>query len=90
MMPDFKIPDWLIGAIVTLLSILWKSQADKIEANRKQARADVMAANEELNRQRDNIAKLFDRLTEHSNRAEERHLELLRELHSGLSGKVDK
>lgn len=45
------------------------------------------AVHEELQTQRGHIAKLFDKLEEHSRRSEDRHLELLKSLHEGLRGK---
>lgn len=44
----------------------------------------------ELNRQRDNIAKIFDKLETHAQRSEDRHHELMKMIHDGLSQKADK
>jgi hypothetical protein len=44
----------------------------------------------EVNRQRDTSAKIFEKLEEHAQRSENRHLELLKALHEGLARKADK
>lgn len=44
----------------------------------------------ELDRQRDKIAKIFDKLETHAQRSEDRHHELIRMIHEGLAHKVDK
>lgn len=44
----------------------------------------------EINRQRDNVAKLFDKIAAHAERSEDRHRELLNALHAGLEKKADK
>lgn len=75
----FKILDWGWALIGALGAMVWKSQNSKIEA-----------VSTELNIQRTNVAKLFDKLEEHSHRAEDRHHELLTALHQGLSQKADK
>lgn len=45
---------------------------------------------DELYIQRGHIAKLFDKLEEHARRSEDRHLEMLTAIHSGLDRKADK
>jgi len=44
----------------------------------------------EVNRQRDTSAKIFEKLEEHAQRSENRHVELLKALHEGLARKADK
>jgi hypothetical protein len=76
---SFKLLDWAWGGILALGGLVWKSQNEKISASDK-----------EITRQRDNIASLFDKLEAHARRSEDRHVELMHALHSGLSGKADK
>lgn len=51
---------------------------------------EVSSVSQEVMRQRDVSAKLFDKLEDMSERATTRHLELLQTIHTGLSGKADK
>ena len=44
----------------------------------------------ELNRQRDNIAKIFDKLETHAQRSEDRHHELMKMIHEVSNSKADK
>ena len=74
-----KVADYAWAAILALGGLVWKSQGDKIK--------DV---SDEVTRQRDNISKIFDKLESHANRAEDRHHELIKALHDGLSRKADR
>lgn len=91
----------LIAALFGLGAHVWKRTEAKVDAleNGKASKVDVAiiaakvegkADSFEMDRQRDNIAKVFDKLDEYSRRAEDRHRELLIALHSGLAGKADK
>lgn len=71
--------EWAWAVVATLGGLVWKSQNEKIEGQAK-----------EIDRQRDNISKLFDKLETHGQRSEDRHHELLKAIHQGLSGKADK
>lgn len=68
-----------------------KSHAD---ANHRDLKAyidkEVVGLTMEVGRQRDVSAKIFDKLEDMGKRSEDRHLELLNTLHSGLAGKADK
>lgn len=82
--------DWAWGALVALIGLVWTQHNRRIDALEK-AMSDGDKANAyEIDRQRDNIAKLFDKLEEHGQRSEARHIELLNALHAGLSSKADK
>jgi hypothetical protein len=82
--------DFAWAGVAALGGLVWKSQNEKISAQ-----------GEEIKRGRDVQAKLFDKLEStqhdfrdaleaHARRSEERHIELLSVLHSGLAGKVDR
>lgn len=82
--------DWAWGALVALIGAVWTLHNRRIDAlERAMSEGDRANANE-IDRQRDNIAKLFDKLEEHGQRSEARHIELLNALHAGLSSKADK
>lgn len=91
----------LIAALFGLGAHVWKKTEARVEAlesgkaskkdmddleNRVDGKADAA----EMDRQRDNISKVFDRLDEYSRRAEDRHRELLTALHEGLARKADR
>jgi F420-0:gamma-glutamyl ligase-like protein len=74
-----KVLDWGWAGVLALGGLVWKGQNEKLAA-----------VNFEVNTQRQNIAKLFDKLEEHGRRSEDRHREVLNALHSGLDRKADK
>lgn len=91
----------LIAALFGLGAHVWKKTESRVEAlesgkaskkdmddleNRVDGKVDAA----EMDRQRDNISKVFDRLDEYSRRAEDRHRELLTALHEGLARKADR
>ena len=94
----------LIGALFAIGAHVWKktegrvdalearesNKASKGELSELSKRVDAKADTLEMDRQRDNISKIFDRLDEYSMRAEDRHREILMALHNGLAGKADK
>ena len=67
-----------------------KSAFERINSVEKVAADESNALRREIDRERDIGAKLFDKLDEHAKRSEDRHIELLKALHEGLAGKVDK
>lgn len=81
--PDFqifsKLLDWGWAAVAGLLGLVYKAHNEKFRSH-----------DEEIGRQRDNIAKIFDKLETHAQRSEDRHHELLHALHAGLDRKADK
>lgn len=91
----------LAAALFGIGAHVWKKTESRVEAleaskagkkdvddleRKVDAKVDVV----EMDRQRDNISKVFDRLDEYSRRAEDRHRELLTALHVGLAQKADK
>ena len=67
----------LIGA---LIMIIWNMLNTKIEHNHKNLNARIDETNDELTIQRGHIAKVFDKLEEHSKASTDRHIELLQYL----------
>lgn len=82
--------DWAWGGILALVGLVWTQHDRRIDALEAAMKKGDQANGDEINRQRDNIAKLFDKLEEHGQRSEQRHIELLNALHKGLSSKADK
>lgn len=76
---DSTVWGWLTAGVATLGGVFMKGQSEKI--------SDLKA---ELSTQRGHIGKIFDKLESNSQRAEDRHHELLQALHEGLSRKADK
>ena len=74
-----KALEWAWAGIIVLGGIVYKSQNEKIQA---------IAT--EMNTQRQNVEKIFDKLDDNKQRAEDRHHELLTALHVGLDRKADK
>lgn len=79
----FRLADGILGGAMTLLTLLWKSQNERI----KEVKRDHDAGLKEL---RDNQSAIIEKMDQHIRRSEDRHVELLTALHQGLSGKVDK
>lgn len=93
MAPDesvFKILNYAWLIVSALLGVVWKMLNSRIDAVKEHVDEIGNAHTAEMNRQRDNIAKLFDKLEEHGRRSEQRHVEILQALHTGLSQKADK
>lgn len=94
----------IYALIATLFGVgahVWKRTEAKVDALESSkvsksdfailaSKVDGKAEDSEMDRQRDNIAKIFDKLDEHVRRSEARHVELLTALHEGLSRKADK
>lgn len=74
-----KVAEHAWAGVLALGSLVWKNQNEKIAT-----------MGDEIKRQRDVAAKLFDKLEAHGQRAEDRHHELLTALHEGLARKADK
>lgn len=92
---------WGWSVVAALGVYIWKSQDSKIESIRqdvKMFREDLEGkmeaqrkdTNAELDRHRDVMAKMFDKLESHAQRSEDRHRELMMALHTGLAQKADK
>jgi hypothetical protein len=65
--------------VIGVSAYLWKQQNEKIESIKQEAKEEIMALNNEIVRQRQNIAKLFD---------QDREIE--REMLRSLSNKADR
>jgi hypothetical protein len=74
-----KLLDWAWAGVLALGGLVWRAQSDKIKA-----------VNDEVLLQRQNVAKLFDKMEEMGHRSEDRHREVLNALHAGLDRKADK
>jgi len=79
---------WLVLGV--LIGVVWKQNEDKISAIRTGVQDAQTRTDAELAVQRSHIAKIFDKMEAHSQRAEDRHHELLTAIHTGLAGKQDK
>lgn len=95
------IKDYIWGPIMGLAAWGWNVTHKRIDSAKShtddrhsELRAyvdkEVSSVSQEVTRQRDISAKLFDKLEDMSERATTRHLELLQTIHSGLAGKADK
>lgn len=82
--------DWILAPVIALLGFLWKTQKAEIKEVRCYVDEQDNALRREIDRQRDIGAKLFDKLDEHARRSEDRHVEILTAVHTGLAGKADK
>lgn len=82
--PDsaWKIFDYAWTVLAALLGLVWKSQNDKLADLREDMDKQMTAQKEEMDKQRANIAKLFDKLEDSNRRAEERHHKLLEAIHA--------
>ena len=78
------------AGVLALVGLVWKQHERRIDAIEKTVADGDKSNADEIDRQRDNIAKLFDKLEEHGRRSEQRHIELLHALHEGLSRKADR
>lgn len=75
--------DYAWAIVGALVGVVWKSTNEKIDTVKTELTTEV-------NRQRDVSAKIFDKLEDMREDANEKHLELLRALHEGLARKQDK
>lgn len=81
----------LVGPFIGgLLMVIWSMLTGKIREQGKALDARINASHEEVQEQKQNISKLFDRLDQHGRESAARHIELLNALHEGLSKKEDK
>ena len=72
--------DYAWALVGGLGMIVWNLLNGKIENNHKNLSKRVDEANVETGKNRDTIAKLFDKLEEHSKASTERHIEILQYL----------
>ncbi len=85
-----KLLDWGWAIILALGGFVWRSMEKRIDKLEDAHSKRIDETNDEVNVQRGNIAKLFDKLEEHARRSEDRHHELLTAIHTGLAQKADK
>jgi hypothetical protein len=97
----WKIFDYAWALVGGLLMIVWNMLNGKINENSRALHARIKETNSEVDRQRDNVAKVFDRIEELGRSSAERdarrseefhhmHTQLLDAIHHGLSQKADK
>lgn len=95
------VKDWIWGPIMGLIGWGWndigkrfhvleKKLAEAHRDAKDHTNKEVEKISEEVTRQRDVAAKIFDKLEDMQRRSEDRHHELLKTIHEGLAGKVDK
>jgi hypothetical protein len=85
-----KLLDWGWAILLAFGGYIWKAQNDRIDRLEVTHAKRIDETNGEVDIQRGNIAKLFDKLEEHARRSEDRHHELLTAIHTGLAQKADK
>jgi hypothetical protein len=68
--------------VIGISTYLWKLQNEKIESIKKAAKEEADDIKAEMERQRDNIAKLFDADTAIRSEAEKRHIEIMRDINN--------
>lgn len=82
--------DWLWAIVLAFSGWIWKTNGRRLDEMKADFTATQAQQGAEITRIRDTQAKLFDKMSEHQTRAEQRHIEILTALHEGLSQKVDK
>jgi hypothetical protein len=93
----WKIFDYAWAAVGGLLMVVWSMLNNKIRDNKIHHEKELVTAithlserikdtDEEATLQRGHIAKLFDKLEQHSQESFKRHIELM----GAINGKVDK
>lgn len=89
-----KLVDWIWTAVVTGVAAVWHFLNKRIDTVAIEAKAHtdeaIGAMGEEVVRQRDVAAKIFDKLEDMRTESAERHERLLIAIHTGLAGKADK
>jgi hypothetical protein len=95
------IKNWLWAPLLGLISWAWTHLNNKTVELRKYVDEQDTFIRNEVTRQRDVSAKIFDKMEEtnrnftnimesYTRRSEDRHIELLTAMHTGLAGKMDK
>jgi Skp family chaperone for outer membrane proteins len=75
--------DWSGAIAAAFAGLLWKANAAALDT----VRADHQR---QLDQNRQDLSTLFKKLDDHSARSEQRHIEMMSALHSGLSAKADR
>jgi hypothetical protein len=86
----YLVRDWIWAPAAGCLAWLWRWLQSEIKDLRNYVDTQDTMIMDEVHRQRDIQAKIFDKLEEHAKSSAERHIELLKALHEGLNKKVDK
>ena len=84
------IVDWLWAVVLAFGTYIWKTNGKRLDEIKVDFTETQSLQAGEIARIRDTQAKLFDKLSEHQTRAEQRHIEILNALHTGLDRKADK
>lgn len=102
---EFGALKWLLdhawAVVIGLVGVVWKQQgatiksqgdaaAEALASHGREDERQFKALHDEQQLQRGHIAKIFDKLEANSLRAEDRHNELMKTIHQGLSSKADK
>lgn len=82
--------EWLWAVVLAFGTYVWKTNGKRLDEIKEDFSETTSQQAAEMSRMRDTQAKLFDKLSDHQARAEQRHIELLQALHTGLAGKADK
>lgn len=90
--------DWATPLLAALFGLVWSQQRESAKAMQRDHQKQIddlgkLTADKftVINREnREDVVRIFSQLEEHSRRSEERHFELLKALHEGLSKKADK
>jgi hypothetical protein len=85
-----KALEYAWAGVLALVGVVWRMLHSQLDTMRGHQQAMIQANTNEIDRQRDNIAKIFDKIQALAERAEQRHLELLKTIHDGLNQKADK
>ena len=89
-----KIVDWVWTGVIAAVGAVWHFLNRRIDKVAQEAKAHtddaVGTVSEEVTRQRDVAAKIFDKLEDMRTESAERHERLLIAIHTGLAGKADK
>lgn len=84
------VKEWLWGPLLGLIAWAWAHLNGRVDTLKEYTDTEVGEVRTEVTRQRDISAKIFDKLEEHGRRSDDRHFEIMKTLHEGLSRKVDK
>lgn len=89
-----RIVDWIWTGLLAGMAAVWhflNKRIDKVAEDAKAHTDDaIKSLDEEVTRQRDIAAKIFDKLEDMRTESAERHERLLVAIHTGLAGKADK
>ena len=84
------VKDWIFAPLMALISWAWVHLNKRIDDVQNHANTEDNSIRIEVSRQRDVLAKIFDKLEEMRKEATQQHSALLTALYTGLAGKADK